>query len=47
LTVEARRAYFKEWRSKNKDKVKKHNANFWAKQAKKISEARTDNDAND
>lgn len=31
--VEARRAYQREWRSKNKDKVKEHNRRFWLKKA--------------
>ncbi len=31
--VEARRAYQREWRSKNKDKVKEHNRRFWQKKA--------------
>lgn len=36
--TEARRKYFKEWRNKNKDKVKKHNQNFWSKKAKSLIE---------
>jgi hypothetical protein len=31
LINEERRAYFKKWRSENRDKVKKHNARFWEK----------------
>lgn len=31
----AQRAYYKEWRAKNKNKVKKYNENFWAKKAQK------------
>lgn len=30
-----RRAYFREWRANNKDKVKKHNATYWEKRAKR------------
>lgn len=26
--------YYKNWREKNKDKVKKHNQNFWLKKLK-------------
>jgi len=28
------RLYYKNWRSQNKDKVKKYNQNFWLKRAK-------------
>lgn len=31
LAIEERKAYFKKWRSENKDKVKKHNATYWEK----------------
>jgi len=27
--------YYKNWREKNKDKVKQHNKNFWLKKLKK------------
>ena len=36
--IEARRAYQKEWRAKNKDKVKKHNENYWLRRARKLRE---------
>lgn len=29
--IEARRAYFRNWRKNNKEKVKKYNETFWAK----------------
>ena len=32
---EARRAYLKEWRSKNKDRVRDYNARDWAKRAER------------
>lgn len=32
---EARRAYYKEWRAKNRDKVKRYNKNYWEKCAAK------------
>ena len=35
--VEARRAYAKEWREKNPDKVRKHVENFLKKQVSKLS----------
>ena len=30
-----RRAYYKAWREKNKERVKKHNATYWQKKAAK------------
>lgn len=30
---EARRAYYKAWRAKNKDRVHEYNAQYWAKRA--------------
>lgn len=38
LALEERRAYFREWRANNKDKVKKHNATYWEKRAKRCLE---------
>lgn len=35
--VEARKEYYKKWREKNKDKIKKHNETFWKKQAEKLN----------
>jgi hypothetical protein len=34
VAKEERLKYFREWRRKNKDKVKKHNKNYWEKKAK-------------
>ena len=31
--IEARRAYQRQWRAANKDKVKEHNRRFWIKKA--------------
>ena len=31
--AEARRAYYKAWRAKNKDRVHEYNARYWAKRA--------------
>lgn len=31
----ARNAYLREWRKKNPNKVREHQANFWERQAKK------------
>lgn len=33
-----KKAYYKEWRKNNKDKVKKHNETFWKKQAEKLKQ---------
>ena len=33
LISEVRKAYYKDWRAKNKDKVKQRNLNFWKKRA--------------
>ncbi|MDD3831500.1 MAG: phosphatase [Clostridia bacterium] len=33
LISAVRKAYYKDWRAKNKDKVKQHNLNFWNKKA--------------
>lgn len=33
LALELRRAYYKKWRERNKDKVAQHNRNFWLKRA--------------
>lgn len=38
---EARAAYLREWRAKNKDKVAAQNARYWKKKAKKIKEETT------
>lgn len=35
LIKDAKNKYMKNWRNKNKDKVKKNNANYWKKYALK------------
>jgi len=35
LAAEERKEYFRQWRQKNKDKVKKHNATYWQRRAEK------------
>ena len=35
LALEERKKYFKEWRAKNKDKVKKHQQTYWENVAKR------------
>ena len=31
--VETRKEYYRKWRAANKDKVRQHNRNYWAKKA--------------
>ena len=33
LSLEERREYFRKWRANNKDRVTKHNADYWKKRA--------------
>ncbi len=33
IARQERLAYFREWRAKNKDKVKQHNKNYWLRKA--------------
>ena len=49
LIAQERRAYHKEWRAKNKDKLRKYNRNFFMKRAAaKLSEQHKDhNDDNE
>lgn len=35
IAKEEKKAYLQEWRRNNKDKVKKHNANYWKRRAEK------------
>ena len=35
LVKDEKKRYYKAWRSKNRDRVKQHNQNFWAKKAQK------------
>lgn len=35
LIKDEKKRYYKAWRSQNRDKVKQHNQNFWAKRAQK------------
>lgn len=38
---EARNEYMREWRRKNKDKVKKHQETYWERQAEKEAKQET------
>ncbi len=43
--IEARRAYQREWRANNRDKVKATEARFWAKKAAMAAAAEKNNTA--
>ena len=46
LAAQERRAYFKEWRKKNTDKIKKHNDTYWKKRAeRKAQELQSEREA--
>lgn len=35
MAAEAKREYFRQWRKKNKDKIKKYNQSYWRKYAER------------
>lgn len=35
VAKESRRAYYKAWRAKNKDRIRDYNARYWAKRAER------------
>ena len=37
-----RNKYFREWRAKNKDKVKRYNDNYWANKVERLAEKEGD-----
>ena len=41
---EIRRAYYREWRAKNKDKVKAYNRNRWLKKAAALAASEQSNE---
>ena len=43
----ARRAYYKEWRAKNKDKVKVNNMRYWARRAEREAQSSAKEGGND
>lgn len=46
LAREAQRKYQREWRAKNRDKVRQHNQNYWKKKAEQqIKEGEVDKNA--
>ena len=40
LATEERKRYYKEWRAKNKERIRLTNARYWAKRALKAKEAK-------
>ena len=36
-----RRVYYRQWRAKNKDRVREYNARYWAKRAERMAQERT------
>ncbi len=45
LANEERKAYYRKWRAENRDKVKKHNANYWKKRVLKKLESQGSKEA--
>lgn len=43
LAIEIRRAYFREWRKKNPDKVRENNHRYWIKRAERLMKERENN----
>lgn len=39
LAAEERREYFRQWRAKNKDKVRENNRRYWERKAEKKAQA--------
>lgn len=39
LAAEERREYFRQWRAKNKDKVRENNRRYWERRAEKKAQA--------
>ena len=44
--VEARKEYYRKWRAANKDKVKQHNRNYWAKKAAELAASEQSGESN-
>ena len=43
---EARNAYYREWRKKNPEKMKRYQENYWKKKAQEIQEEEEEKQAN-
>lgn len=43
MAKQERKAYMKEWRAANKDKVKKHQQTYWQKKAQQRADAEKSN----
>ena len=37
-----RREYYRQWRAKNKDRVREYNARYWAKRAERMAREQAD-----
>lgn len=37
-----RREYYRQWRAKNKDRVREYNARYWAKRAERMAQEQAD-----
>ncbi len=40
LAAEVKKNYYKDWRAKNKDRIKQTNADYWKRRAQKLAEER-------
>lgn len=40
-----RREYYRQWRAKNKDRVREYNARYWAKRAERSTQAQNESEA--
>ena len=36
-----RREYYRQWRAKNKDRIREYNARYWAKRVERMAQERT------
>ena len=45
--AEARREYYRKWRAANKDKVRQHNHNYWAKKAAELAASEQSGEGDD
>ena len=41
-----RREYYRQWRAKNKDRVREYNARYWAKRAERSAQRQNESEVN-
>ena len=41
-----RREYYRQWRAKNKDRVREYNARYWAKRAERSAQSQNESEVN-